>query len=153
MKKPSDSFSNAQPLGLAPGRDVRQPLAAGRRRAARVQHPEEARLALLAVALRASGPPPWPDRWPRTAPRAADRCASKRSALDEALHHPSVHGAEVDPVAEIEERAEAALGSRGREHGLDRALAHVLDRGQAEADVAVRLGVAAASASLPPGPR
>ena len=64
--------------------------------------------------------------------RMAER--PQRADLDERLEHLAVGEPQVDPRAEVGERAElAALGPR-RDDRLDRALADVLDRQQPEAD-------------------
>ena len=60
--------------------------------------------------------------------------AVEAAALDEALHHAPVDRAQVDPLAEVEQRAEGLAAPPHLQHRLHRALAHVLDRGQPEAD-------------------
>ena len=66
--------------------------------------------------------------------RACEAERVERPGLDEALHHPTVHEAQVDARAEILERAEGALRAPGRQDRLHRGLADVLDRRQAETD-------------------
>jgi hypothetical protein len=67
-------------------------------------------------------------RWP---PRP-----SSAPACDEGLEHALVADAEVDPLAEIVERGEGALGARGDDR-LGGAAADVADGAEAEADALV----------------
>ena len=109
MKKPSDSFSKASRSPSPQAGDVGQALGRARSvRLAAAQQAEQARLALLAVALLLLARPPWPGRWPAKSAARRASSESKRAALDEALHHPPVHGAQVHALAEVEERAEGA---------------------------------------------
>ena len=60
--------------------------------------------------------------------------AVERADLGQRLQHLAVDQAQVDPGAEVGQRAELAALLAGLDDRLDRALAHVLDRQQAEAD-------------------
>jgi len=62
----------------------------------------------------------------------AERVAG--AGLDERLEHALVVALQVDPAAEVLERTERAVGVAGGDDVLDRALADVLDRAEAEAD-------------------
>ena len=58
----------------------------------------------------------------------------ERADLDQRLQHPLVDEAQVDPGAQVGERPEVAARLACRDHGLDGALADVLDRQQPEPD-------------------
>ena len=60
--------------------------------------------------------------------------AAQRPDLDQRLQDPLVDQPEVDPGAEVGQRAEVAVRLPGRDDRLDRALADVLDGQQAEPD-------------------
>ena len=82
----------------------------------------------------------------------------ERADLGQRLQHLAVDEAQVDPGAEVGERAELAARLAGRDDRLDGALAHVLDRQQPEPDgvaldreVEARLGGRPAAAPRCPG--
>ena len=145
MKKPSDSFSKASRSASGHGGASGIRAGSGCFSSRPAQHPEEARLAGLAVPLALL------PRLHRAVDGGEERGAPRVDgvegpALDEALHHSPVHGPQVHAVAEVEERAEGPALPAGGEHRLDRALPDVLDGGEAEADVVspstfVRVGV------------
>src|SRR5205085_473111 len=60
-----------------------------------------------------------------------------RAGVDQRLDHPLVAEPEVDPLAQLYERATGPAGLPPREDRLDRAFAHVLDRAEAKADALV----------------
>ena len=103
----------------------------------------------------ASGPPsprskiePWPRRasswafWPAdcacastsSMPRRVAAGRVERAALDQALDRALVDRAGVDPLAEVPDRLELAVRLARRDDRLDRRVADVLDRVEAEAD-------------------
>jgi hypothetical protein len=83
-----------------------------------------------APAGRSPGHPPGP----RTAGCAGLAGAIEGPALDQALQYPLVDLAQIDPLAEIEQRAERAVCALG-DDGVDGAFAHVFDRHQPEEDL------------------
>ena len=65
----------------------------------------------------------------------------ERAGFDEAFDHAAVHRAEIDALAEIVERSEAAAFRARRDDRFDGVRADVLDRAEAEANALRRPGV------------
>ena len=61
----------------------------------------------------------------------------QRPDFDEALQRALAHQPQIGALAEVIQRAEWAAGLARLEHGLHRALAHVLDGGQTKANLVV----------------
>src|ERR1051326_2939718 len=102
-------------------------------------HAEERRLAALLLVLRAlRGIGRRIDGLEERAAREAERI--ERARLDQRLDHLLVAGAEVDVLAEAEERLEAADAAARLEDRLDRSLSDALHSAEAEADVRADYG-------------
>src|SRR5690606_17220732 len=142
-----DLLLAGEALGLAPRLDIREDrLRAQLRRrvgaaAQRIEERALARLALRGAELRLAeraleaGQELRPVR---RAGRGRGRQRVTRAGRDQRFERPAARHAQVDPVDQIEERAERAVARPGVQDRADRRLAHAPDRAQPEPDLRAR---------------